>query len=98
MTLTDHYSVMVSIFHKMDKNIYCYNAKFTRDLSTFSVDSFTEDLRIKLDDFMLKIPTATATNINSMFEDYYSLTTTTIENHAPLKKLTRKQTRLWNKP
>ena len=33
-----------------------------------------------------------------MFEDFYSLITTTIENHAPLKKLTRKQTRLRNKP
>ena len=96
--ITDHYPAMVSISHKMDKNKYCSNAKFTLDLSTFSVDSFNEDLQIKLDDFMLKIPTATATNINSMFEDFYSLITTTIENHAPLKKLTRKQTRLRNKP
>ena len=96
--LTDHYPVMVSISNKMDKNKYCSNAKFTRDLSTFSVDSFNEDLQIKLDYFMLKIPCATATNINSMFEDFYSLITTTIENHAPLKKLTRKQTRLRNKP
>ena len=96
--LSDHYPVMVSISYKMEKNKYCSNAKFTRDLSTFSVDSFNEDLLIKLDDFMLKIPTATATNINSMFEDFYSLITTTIENHAPLKKLTRKQTRLRNKP
>ena len=47
---------------------------------------------------MLKIPSATATSINRMFEDFYSLITTTIENHAPLKKLTRKQTRLRNKP
>ena len=83
--LTDHYPVMVSISYKMDKNKYCANAKFTRDLSTFSVDSFNEDLQIKLDDFMLKIPTATATNINSMFEDFYSWIATTIENHAPLK-------------
>ena len=94
--LTDHYPVMVSVSHKMDENKYCSNAKFTRDLSTFSVDSFNEDLQIKLDDFMLKIPTAT--NINSMFEEFYSLITTTIENHAPLKQLTRKQTRLRNKP
>ena len=54
---------MVSISYKMDKNKYCSNAKFTRNLSTFSVDSFNEDLQIKLDDFMRRIPTATATNI-----------------------------------
>ena len=70
--LTDHYPVMVSISLKMDKIKYCSNAKFTLDLPTFSVDSFNEDLQIKLDDFMLKIPTATATNIKSMFEELYS--------------------------
>ena len=89
---------MVSISHKMDKNKYCFTTKFTRDLSTLSVDSFNEDLRIKLNDFMLKIPSASATNINSLFEELYFLITTTIENHAPLKKLTGKQTRLRNKP
>ena len=46
---------------------------------------------------MLKIPTATATNINSTFEEFHSLITTTIENHAPLKKLSKKRTRLRNK-
>ena len=51
--LTDRYPVMISISHKMDKNRYCSKAKFTRDLSTFSVDSYNEDLQVKLDDFML---------------------------------------------
>ena len=36
--------------------------------------------------------------VTLMFEEFYSLITTAIENHAPLKKLTRKQTRLRNKP
>ena len=35
--------------------------------------------------------TITKNNINDVFDEFYSLITKTISNHAPLKKLSRKQ-------
>ena len=47
---------------------------------------------------MSNINAITESNINDMFDSFYSLLTSTINAHAPLKKLTRKQKRLKNKP
>ena len=42
--------------------------------------------------------TITKNNINDVFDEFYSLITKTISNHAPLKKLSRKQKRLKSNP
>ena len=42
--------------------------------------------------------TLTKNNINDVFDEFYSLITKTISNHAPLKKLSRKQKRLKSNP
>ena len=47
---------------------------------------------------MSNINAITESNINDIFDSFYSLLTSTINAHAPLKKLTRKQKRLKNKP
>ena len=47
---------------------------------------------------MSNINAITESNINDIFDSFYYLFTSTINAHAPLKKLTRKQKRLKNKP
>ena len=47
---------------------------------------------------MSVVDTLTENNVNDIFNEFYSLLTSTINIHALLKKLSRKQKRLINKP
>ena len=47
---------------------------------------------------MSVVDTLTENNVNDIFNEFYSLLTSTINIHAPLKKLSCKQKRLINKP
>ena len=95
-TLTDHYPIMISVSQETNntrKNQY----KLVRSFSKFSVVEFIKDLQIKFNEFWQKISTITDKNIETIFEQFYTLINQNIK-HAPLKKASRKQKRLQNKP
>ena len=87
--ITDHYPVMVSVSQNVIK--YKTQPKFKRSLANFSVDNFNADLHESLENFSETVLSIDENNVISVFEQFYSLVQTTIDKHAPLKQLSRKQ-------
>ena len=64
---------------------------FKRNYSTFSEDSFRDDVSIQNFDNNFE-------NVNDRFKDFYLRLKGCVERHAPLKKLTSKEVKLKHKP
>ena len=96
ISVTDHYPVAALISRDLSTNRS--KSVLSRSFATFNRDKFNNDLNAKLDSFMSVVDTLTENNVNDILNDFYSLLTSTINIHAPLKKLSRKQKRLINKP
>ena len=91
--ITDHYPVMVTVSQNVTK---CKTQpKFKRSLANFSADNFYADLdnfyAESLQNFSETVLSIDENNVISVFEQFYSLVQTTIDKHAPLKQLFRKQ-------
>ena len=86
---SDHYSQFVAIEReRLDfKKITMYK----RNHSTFSEDSFRDDISIQNFDNNLE-------DVNDQFKDFYLRLKGCVERHAPLKKLTLKEIKLKHKP
>ena len=89
MDFSDHYSQFVPIEReRLDfKKITMYK----RNYSTFSEDSFRDDISIQNFDNNLE-------DVNDQFKDFYLRLKGCVERHAPLKKLTSKEIKLKHKP
>ena len=94
--IIDHYSVAALISWDLSTNRS--KSVLSRSFATFNCDKFNNDLNAKIDNFMSVVDTLTENNVNDIFNEFYSLLTSTINIYAPLKKLSRKQKRLINKP
>ena len=95
-SITDHYPIMVFISCKL--TVSSIQSKYVRSLKKLSIKNFNTDLQIELDSVSFDIFNATSTNINAVFDKFYSAITKTIDKHVPLKKLSKKQKRLQRKP
>ena len=94
--ITDHYPVMALVNNKLNhKNI---QPKFARSFAKFNSDSFNNDFQKRINRFVPKILIISENNVDDIFNEFYLLITSTIDTHAPLKKLSRKQRRLGSKP
>ena len=94
--ITDHYPVMALVNNELiHKNV---QPEFSRSFANFNSDSFNNDLQKRINSFMPKILTISENNVYNIFNEFYLLMTSTIDTHAPLKKLSRKQKRLRSKP
>ena len=71
--------------------------EFARSFANFNSDSFNNDLQKRINSFMPKILTISENNVDDTFNEFYVLITSTINTHAPLKKLSRKHRRLRSK-
>ena len=92
--ITDHYPVVALVNNKsIHKNV---QPKFARSFAKFNNDSFNNDLQKK--SFMPKILAISENNVDDIFNEFYLLITSTMNTHALLKKLSRKQRRLRSKP
>ena len=95
-SITDHYPIMVFISCKL--TVSSIQSKYVRLLKKLSIEDFNTDLQIEFDSLSFDIFNATSTSINAEFVKFYSAITKTIDKHAPLTKLRRKQKRLQRKP
>ena len=95
--ITDHYPVLAIIncdaASKGNKS-----HKFARCIVNFNENDFVNDLKQKIATFIPKIFEILENNLNEVFNEFYFLISSTIDAHAPLKKPSRKQNRLKNKP
>ena len=94
--ITDHFPIMATI----DKKFVTKNAsqKFVRSFKYFDPVKYNYNLQSQFNQFLPQLHTVTENDFNNKFEKFYSIIKLTIENHAPLKRLSRKQQRLKNKP
>ena len=89
--ITDHYPVMALVNNELiHKNV---QPEFAGSFANFNSDSFNIGLQKRLNSFMPKILTTSENNVDDIFNEFYLLITSTIDTHAPLKKLSRKQRR-----
>ena len=95
-SITDHFPIMAI----NDKKFATKNAspKFVRSFKNFDRVKYNYDLQSQFNQFLPRLHAVTENNFNNKFEKFYSILKLTIENHAPLKILSRKQQRLKTKP
>lgn len=97
--LTDHYPVFIKLNCNQKTSSTATNVKLYRPLKHFNPSAFCNDLEEKFEKFFnTNYLTISENNLNCLFDQFYSIITSTIDHHAPKKKLTRKQKKLQNKP
>ena len=96
--ITDYYPVMVIISNKLNSRRGHNEPILRRSFAKFSVDDFNHELQDRITEFLDVNIAINETNVDELFNEFYSVITQTIHIHAPLKKLTRKQKRLQRKP
>ena len=85
-------------FCLISKNIsYKYPPAYYRDLKHFNSELYSEDLFNNLSSFIVNLPTITHKNVNDTFEEFTTIIKSTIDKHAPLRKLSRKMRKLKQK-
>ena len=87
--LSDHYTQFVSV--NREKLDYKKITMYKRNYSTFSEESFRDDVSIQNFNNNLE-------DVNDQFKDFYLRLNGCTERHAPLKKLTPKEVKLKHKP
>ena len=94
--LSDHLPTFVGLDLKLGEKGFTKNStpQYKRDLSHFDLDNYLIDLSIELD----KIELNENDNINEHLNAFLSRFNEITDKHAPLKKMTRKEKRLVNKP
>ena len=90
---SDHYGTFVLIPVSKPK-LMNDNEIYIRDLSHFQLESFLVDLSSQMN--LLNI--SDSENINDLFDIFIDKFAKTVTNHAPLRKATRKESRLKSKP
>ena len=88
--LSDHYVVFCNIIgysiSPLEKN--CHT---TSDKSNFNVKNYCDEMYVTVNRFLADLDDLTETNNYSSFDSFTLLILKEIDNHAPLKKLSRKQ-------
>ena len=96
--ITDHYPILGAV----TKPRYKPNNKppliFYREKSTFRAEAFCEDLHSNLNNSVSTQPVLNTNNYNQSFNLFSQTIMNTIDKHAPLKRISRKQKKLFSKP
>ena len=95
--ISDHFvifSLTMNFNEPLKNSIKIYHT----DKSKFNSEEFCRQLELNLQAFNPQIYCATPDNFNHLFAEFVALIQNTIEIHAPLKKLSRKQQKLQSKP
>ena len=88
--IADHYPVL-GIVHCDAASKGNKPHKFSRSFVNFNEQDFINDLQLKIEIFIPKIFEISVSNLNEVFNRFRSLISSTIDAHAPFKKLSRKQ-------
>ena len=94
--LTDHYPIFCTISNLTLKTFH--KPTFRRDFSTFITDDFCNHLNIEISSFFLIISYIDENNFDAIFDEFLQLLANAITTYAPMRKVTRKQQKLINKP
>ena len=95
--ITDHFPVLGIITKPRPQLTYESKKVLYRDKSSFRIDSFCENLEAKLINVFSQQPVLNNDNFNEMFELLSTTVLSTINAHAPLKPLSKKQKKILSK-
>ena len=96
--LSDHYVVGCCINDFSKPPLKKKQELYVRDKSALNSELFCEDLATNLSIYFEKQPALNTGNYNTIFDGFSQTILSTIDIHAPKKKLSRRQQRLQNKP
>ena len=96
--ITDHFPVLGIITKPRPHQIYESKKMLYRGKSSFRVDSFCGNLKVKSINVFSQQPELNNDNFSEMFELLSTTVLSTINAHAPLKPLSKKQKKLLSKP
>jgi len=95
--VSDHFAVFVfSLKHLKPRNAEATYLR--RDKKKFDSKAFCQDLELKLMSLNTELKSVSLLNFNQLFAKFLQAVEGTVEQHAPLKKLTCKQRKLQAKP
>ena len=98
MDVTDHYPILCKIDKRKSNFSKNHLDVYFRNKSKLTAEKFCEDLKNNLDFFFFNLPLLTKDNFNENFEKFTNIASSTIDKHAPLTKLSRRQLKLYSKP
>ena len=95
--VSDHYPILCKIDKRKSNFSKNHSDVYFRNKSKFTPVIFCEDLKNNLDLFFFNLPLLTKDNFNENFEKFTNIVSSTIDKHAPLTKLSRRQLKLYSK-
>ena len=96
--LTDHYLTAVVAIENIERTQSQPMKILRRDMSHFSSERFNTDAEQFAKLFLENLTETTADNFNNVFDYFTNTYKRIVDQHAPLKCLSRKKQRLHNKP
>ena len=96
--LTDHYLTAVVVIENIERTQSQPMKILFRDMSHFSSETFNTDVEPFANRFLENLTEITADNFNNVFDYFTNTYKRIVDQHAPLKCLSRKKQRLHNKP
>ena len=83
--ISDHFPIVTEV--NTQRNEYSDEVIYKRDMSKFSPDNFLNDLQLQMD----TLPNQIAPNLDGYVQRFSDIYATTVEKHAPLQKLKKKE-------
>ena len=96
--LTDYYLTAVVAIENIERTQSQAMKILRRDMSHFSSETFNTDVEQFANRFLENLTETTADNFNNVFDYFVNTYKRIVDQHAPLKCLSRKKQRLHNKP
>ena len=96
--ISDHYPKLRQVNLTQTRKKEDSTVTFYRDKSKFGCNQFNAELNTSLNHFFIQLPLLTKKNFNEIFNRFNHLILQVIDKNAPLRKVSRKQTKLHKKP
>ena len=92
--ISDHHGTFVSVSLKSAYKKKASSFSFIRDMKNFQLERFTDDLSQNFSNFSVE----NSDLVDSSFNKFISIFAAVVDKHAPLKRASRKEKRLQQKP
>ena len=96
--MTDHFPISYFIQNLSPKKKKIKTVSYYRYKSKFNSEDFCDDVQSKFFAYIIKMPNLDSDNVNDSFNGFVNLLRSIIDDHAPLKRLSRRQQKLRSKP
>ena len=96
--LTDHYPIFCVINKNLTNNKKNVEKSFYGDKTKFCSKSFCKDLQTDLENYFWYRAALSNKNFNELFNNFVHIISHCIDTHAPLRPISRRMRKLFQKP